>query len=241
LILVIQRPLHRNKIEEQLRRLETSAAIPKLNDAYDDVYKMNTEGGYEELAAKTLKWVLCSFEPLHIDVLVSAVAVTVDGRWDETFAKDSMLNRFCSNFIITDDSGMVRFAHLSVREYLERHRSEYSPLQSHTQAGVSCLSFMLQPVFQSSAVTAGQPPPREQFREYANLYWPYHCEEARESRKTGDLQTLFSNFMLKPQPPCLGWFKILPEFLASYSEYEIPRKRLEVGLNPPGTFFLACK
>ncbi|KAI9772499.1 MAG: hypothetical protein M1840_000704 [Geoglossum simile] len=240
LVLVIQRPLHRTKIEERLKRLETSTAVPDLNKTYDDVYDMNTEGGYGELAAKAFKWVLCSFEPLHIDVLVSAVAIFADGRWDETFTKDSMLNRFCSNFIITDDSGIVRFAHLSVREYLEQHRSGlYSPLQSHTQAAVSCLSLMLQPVPDSSAMTAAKRPPWREFREYANLYWPYHCEKARESRKVGDLQKLFSSFVLIPQPPYLRWLEILPKLL-DLERYGFPADRLRVVSNPPDAFFLAC-
>jgi hypothetical protein len=234
---VKRKPLHRNKIRAQLKALEASAALPNLNEVYSQVYEMNTEGGYEEYAAKALKWVLCSFEPLSIDALVSAVAVTVDSGRDETATKDAILNRYCSNFIVIDDAGMVRFAHVSVKEYLEKKRSEYSPLQCHTQAAVSCLAYMLRPERESSANIAEE----ARFEKYANVYWPYHCEEARDSRKTGDLQRLFSNFVLKPQPPCLRWFTTLDEYLGPSWLLSAQRQRLKKALKAPSTFFLACK
>ena len=76
---------------------------------------------------KAFKWVLCSFRPLALEALIQAIAMNVDGSVDHVI-DESFVLQLCTNFIVVTKSGIVRFAHRSVKEYI---------LHSHALAGSS--------------------------------------------------------------------------------------------------------
>ena len=58
----------------KLDKLLNGSVHPTLKEAYDEIYKMNTDDQphSQALAVKALKWVLCSFRPLSTNELADA-------------------------------------------------------------------------------------------------------------------------------------------------------------------------
>jgi hypothetical protein len=136
---------------------------------------------------------------------------------------------------------MVQFAHISVREYLEKRKmGDYSHITAHTQAAESCLAFLQQPDFNFDTVT-NYPPGN--FAKYAAEYWPFYCEAVATRRASGNLKYLFDKFLDVSSTQLLSWMTPLPRFyndVYSSSQESSPKNRLEAIARGNCRFFLAC-
>jgi Ankyrin repeats (3 copies) len=133
-----------------------------------------------DLAIRTIKWLMCSFRPLTGDELVSAVTLVLDQPSELDITLDMVLDS-CKHLIVQDEDGIVKFAHLSVEEYLQSFllngRQEFSLQESHAQASISCLLYL--------SVRSRKPeerPKKYSFHAYALMYWAAHCTECSEVR-----------------------------------------------------------
>ena len=117
-----------------------------------------------EIAIQCLKWLLCAKRPLRPHELIEALLLGVSDR--TTVCTTSELLDVCRNLIIYDGGlDILRFAHLSVKQYLET-RPEFDLHRLNALATTSCL-FILREL----------PPPNFEnsgFFEYAILYWATH-------------------------------------------------------------------
>jgi ankyrin repeat protein len=246
-----ERPIfHPVDIKMKLEKLLSCSVHPTLKDAYDEIYKMNTDNQpYSRiLAAKAFKWVLCSFRPLSANELADAVAVNTDGTSDQDVGRDYVL-KICSNFIIADTSDIVQFAHLSVREYLEQRNSgesqtqEYSPIQAHTQSAETCLAYMNRVNMTEFTRESGFPSYTMAFPGYVMMYWPMHCEMASENRGKGHLKALFTEFTsgCEENPKLMQWITELPRLSNLLPSFNDERYLLQSAISsPPSPFFMAC-
>jgi len=84
------------------------------------------------VAKRTLNWILCSQAHLSTKQFIAAVSGDFfDQPGSATLTIDEILD-VCCNLVVHDErADTFRFAHLSVREYLE-DRAEYSKLEIHT-------------------------------------------------------------------------------------------------------------
>ncbi|PGH09227.1 hypothetical protein AJ79_05756 [Helicocarpus griseus UAMH5409] len=196
-----RRILHIKDFKEKLGKLKRNPGLSTLNQAYDDIYEMNTadQPHSRALAKKTLNCVLYSFEPLDISALVQAVAIEQDGSLDLANIHEDYVLDICSNFILKDRAGKVHLSHVSVREYLVQRCSsdgrihEFYPAQGHEILAMAASPEML-------------------FRLYAVCFWPYHCEELT-TRSEGIFGRIFSQFA-SSRGKISNWF----EFVARISE-----------------------
>ena len=153
---------------------------------------MNTqEQPYQRgLAIKALQWVYCAFKPLSIEDLAQAVALDSDGNTD-TVVTGSFLLQICGSFIIVTNSGSVKFAHRSVKEYLTHSGLtdsggwKFSLSNAHAQVAETCLLFLLS--FEDASKWANLPTNFHEeafglrltgFEMYACFFWASHCENA---------------------------------------------------------------
>ena len=133
-----------------LRTLKIPAAVrirlgelPKdLRDTYDEIYKLKVVSDVEEqssVAESAFKLLLALQTSLgHRDFLHALSFCSVD----EVHLSTEELLDLCCNFLVLDNElDVFRFAHLSVREYLET-KSEYSPESSHALAAQFCLRYL---------------------------------------------------------------------------------------------------
>ena len=113
-----------------------------LREAYNDTYEMKLESYVEEqrLITKSAFMLLLSLhESLEQKDFLHALSFCSDDRI--TVSAEDLLD-LCFGFLVLDsEQNVYRFAHLSVREFLET-KSDYSPESSHALAAQFCLRYL---------------------------------------------------------------------------------------------------
>ena len=132
----ILRPLKRDEdVRTRLGRL------PKeLEQLYLEVYNNLISGQGEvgrSIIDNALRWLLCAQKELRSSEFLMAVVANLEIS-DGNINVDSLLD-LCSNFIVYDEGlDIFRFAHLSVREYLEQ-KPEFTRVSCYSLAAKCCL------------------------------------------------------------------------------------------------------
>ncbi|KAI4249937.1 MAG: hypothetical protein L6R42_008855 [Xanthoria sp. 1 TBL-2021] len=110
------------------------------------------------LAMKTLRWLLCARAPLQPSTLVEMLQSSGS---DDPLHVEEVLG-LCCNLVVLDDSlDLFRFAHASVREYLEL-QPRFSSQDTNLQAAQECLR-------QVASI-----PKASYFTRYARRFWVDH-------------------------------------------------------------------
>ena len=248
--------------------MQVQSSHASLTAIYRDLFSLNTqEQPYRRaLAIKALQWVFCAFKPLTIEGLAQAVALGSDGSTD-TVVTGSFLLQICGSFIIVTNSGSVRFAHRSVKEYLTHSgltgfgglRSSLS--NAHAQVAETCLSFLLS--FEDASKWARLPTNIHEeavdlsltgFEMYACFFWASHCEKTRTHGSWLRADHLFDRFVslrletIRESTVTLAstafqrWISLLWRVFQTDSNLEdLMRHRLEDAISdPPTPSFTAC-
>jgi hypothetical protein len=123
------------EIRDRLGRLP-----PKLEQLYSAIYQemlLDVTGIRAEVIQHVFKWLLCARHQLSTAGMISLVRQK-SSRQFQDLTEDHILE-FCRNFV-TRDTGLntFRFAHLSVREYLEK-QPEYASSSCHALIAECCL------------------------------------------------------------------------------------------------------
>lgn len=174
---------------------------PRLEELYSELYDVVSKksGEYERLIFRNvLIWLLCARRTLHSREFLFAVS-TIPNKPAISVSKDLVL-KLCNNFVIFDAQlDTFRFAHLSVREFLDS-RQEYKETVANAIAAEICLihSLSLSPDLATkkfvstqlqSANTRSEWP--SIFNEYSDTYWAVHCQLAHDERMSGNLGNVF--------------------------------------------------
>ena len=174
------------KLPTDLRKLYQETFNQKL-ESYEQVERSTTEGA--------MRLLLCLQEPLPSDDFVLALSYSTEHQVE--LCSDTILD-LCSDFIVIDNElDVFRFAHLSVREFLESLEG-YEPHRNHAIAVGCCLRYLC-----SSTVLATMPVFDDmkeiflgRFHFYSCLYWPVHLFESKDCLLLLPLQALAQNFMI---------------------------------------------
>ena len=106
---------------------------------------------HSRYAPKVLKWVFYATRPLQIDELMEAVAFDLqDQEWISDNIPDSTsVISSCANLVFLDELDLcVRFAHPSVKQYLEKHGSDrvlaypIDQKQGELECGEFCVAYL---------------------------------------------------------------------------------------------------
>ncbi|KAH7109298.1 hypothetical protein B0J11DRAFT_238031 [Dendryphion nanum] len=195
-------------VDRRLTKLENSEAPPVelLLDAYEELYKYALGSEDEvsrQLVVKTvMKWVLCSFRPLHAETLCYAVALQPDGTIDEDITSDDIL-AYCSNFLVQTSGKVVKLAHLSVRQFFEERKlEEFSGPQQHLCVAIASLQRVHSRTASQGAeitsvfdfISLFRPQGHEEvmmdlddglgtYNYYTDNFWSMHCRAASPSEE----------------------------------------------------------
>lgn len=139
------------KVDEDIRS-KLGRLPPKLQQLYLEIYSrlINQPGeAGQSIVRNVLKWLLCARRQMKNYEFRIAVAGNLFLR-PEDLEKEHILD-LCQNLVIFDDGlDVFRFAHLSVREFLEQ-QPEYNQNSCHALAAEVC---MLQLMESSTHVAA---------------------------------------------------------------------------------------
>ena len=221
-----------------------------LERAYDEILdRINAQKGRTpEIARRSFLWVMCSRQPLTPGMLVQAVCQDPETR--STNLVDININivlEACRGLLMIDQSGVCRFSHLSVQEYLETCR--YSNGQAHLVVGTVCLQMLLDltnwQILESWLSGGGdlrnsfydRGPAEGAFRNiipfsksilrYAVAHWPDHVRLHAEECVDDFLRSLLKEFLGSPKEGStayLSWSRAcslysskIPQFILSPS------------------------
>ena len=165
-----QRVKHEEDIQIELQKLPRS-----LKQSYDLVYDqiMNSSDTTRFIATRALQWLLYAQRKLTTREFVSAISFNSQGRRIRVDAQDIL--DICSSFLTLDEElDTFRFAHMSVREYLES-RPDYIELEIHTMILNSCLETYAAVLAHWEFRTV-LPEAHRLFQNYATTSWALHFE-----------------------------------------------------------------
>ena len=185
---------------------------PKLEQLYQEIFEKNLlkypgEVG-RSIINNILRWLLCAQRQMKSSEFCTAVVLNTMPA--EELTKEHVLD-LCHGFIEFDNSLEVfRFAHLSVREFLEKH-DEYMASPCHLIAAETCLLHFIG-LSESSAAKAflqqsytldvcGKATSTAAmlggFHTYATMFWARHCQSIGEEgrMKNARFERIFRFFL----------------------------------------------
>ncbi|KAI9763081.1 MAG: hypothetical protein M1840_000928 [Geoglossum simile] len=180
-------------LEDDLR--EEMGKLPRgLADSYSMIYEQISESGprSRSVALRALKWLMCAERRLSAAEFIAAVSTDSEGV--HTKISGSQMLDICCNLIVLDiHLDVFRFAHLSVREYLEG-RWKNATASAHAMAAERCLLVCLANS-RFNHLTSDAMLANRTFENYAVLYWAVHCQMSGERLLSeGRLGEMFREF-----------------------------------------------
>ena len=201
---------------------------PKLEQLYLEVYNIliSAPGDFSQsIIDNALKWLICAQKELRSLEFLRAVAANLEIS-DGEISIDNLLD-LCNNFVVYDEGlDVFRFAHLSVREFLEK-RPEFAKISCNSLAAECCL---LQIIASSNSthtdhLMSGSHFLRlrgnlsltrrsfyTSFPEHANKSWMKYCQsippsDRSDTTKVGRLFWFFLSDQSGPSSPLNAWVR----------------------------------
>ena len=176
--------------------------LPKTLEAtYERIYKTILEEDEEglEVVKRALMWVMCSQRPLASQEWARV------SYWPKSADEDTgayPLLKMCRNLVTLDSkSQVVRFAHLSVQEYLEK-LDDFTAEKPNSMAASVCLSALL-------SEETSTPSPFGEASRYHVAYWMEHVSRCTGSQDVLDLVRSFLGTPVKPGQAYRNWLQIV--------------------------------
>ncbi|KIM92814.1 hypothetical protein OIDMADRAFT_107066 [Oidiodendron maius Zn] len=182
-------------VRERLGRLP-----PKLEDLYVELHEKISKypaDADRRIARNVFVWLLCAQRRLNSAEFLSAVSICPASRFCQ-LSKDQVLD-ICCNLVVFDTTlDTFRFAHLSVREFLERQQ-EYDRTTINSLAAETCLLELIRDspdptvnmfLSQYGATLRRDVPSVSDFKTYPTIYWATHCQLAGPRRDKGSTSPL---------------------------------------------------
>ena len=175
--------------------------LPKtLEETYTKIYETISREDSEELEVtkRALMWLMCSRRPLSSQEWASV------SYWpepaDQDIGADPLLD-MCHNLVtMGNQSQVVRFAHLSVQEYLEK-LDDFTAEKANSMAARFCLSVLL-------SDEKSIPPLLGKAFDYSAGYWMEHASQCTSSLDVFDLLRGFLGTPAKPGRAYCNWFRL---------------------------------
>jgi hypothetical protein len=217
-------------IRERLGRLP-----PKLEDLYLSIYEKcrNYPAEADRRISKiALALLLGAQRTLSSAEFLDIMSMTPDGHLDN-ISKDQVLD-ICCNLVVFDGTlDTFRFAHLSVREFLEK-QPEYAITSVHSIIAEICLH-QLMAVVQYYAI--------KNSLIYPTFHWATHCELAGLRRCDPPLRDLLRRFMSNESDlnsPFVKWIYMLDYNSMRDEGREVEEKLRDTRAKSVRTLFIAC-
>jgi ankyrin repeat protein len=135
------------------------------------------------VAQKTLQWLLYAQSQLSCEQLIEAVK---NGR--SSSLNTSEILDLCGNLIVIDSElNIFRFAHLSVREFLESH-TDFTAQQVQPEIAKQCLRISFDSLADQNVSSVRWK--QGTIQTYAALYWPIHSYHSRRSMPVDLIEAL---------------------------------------------------
>lgn len=219
-------------------------SLPKtLNESYEIIYQEIKNAGEtsQQIADRAMKWLLCSKRRLEASELIAAVSINADGEYTPLTIR-GLLDICCNLLVLDEELKTFRFAHLSVREYLQLN-AKFNEVETNTLVLERCIDIYLSELNQQPERIVEQ---NDILREYAAFCWTLHCQNIGnnpgEKVKSKIKEFLFqSNYEIAPS--LQSWISDVKGSYKSILDLDDPLRDLmsEIFTSPPPSpLMLAC-
>lgn len=155
-------------LEELTRLPQTLAGMYSL--ILENISQIEQHG--RSIAETVLKWLLCAFD--SSSAIIIAACSAENSRECRTLSVHDVLD-VCSNLVIYDEAlDRFRFAHLSVREFLESQPG-YTSSEVNQSVAKKLLQILMSPRSENLKIV--------RLYEYATCHWTYHYHKVEEQRR----------------------------------------------------------
>lgn len=214
--------------------------LPKtLNDSYQLIYERIISAGElsQQIAERALKWLLCSKRRLSPSELIAAITVNPDGECIPLNERE-LLDSCCNLVVLDEELKTFRFAHLSVREYLERLKT-FNSTETNTLVLQRCVDVCMFEQQNHSDLAVRQ---NKNIESYAIRYWPFHCQSLGTNPED-QIKNHVKNFLIKESdlaPSFQKW--CLNTKVERYFPEDSDLGKLGACFSsPPSLLFLTCR
>ncbi|KAI9853467.1 MAG: hypothetical protein M1824_001230 [Vezdaea acicularis] len=240
-----ERIKHENDIRQELGRLPES-----LKALYKIVYErvMRSAPTSQSTAEKTMKWLLGAKCPLRTHELIAAVSVDNKGRILK-ISTEELLDMCCNLITVDSELDIFRFAHLSVKEYLEQDRPEFSVLEIDALITERCIdTYTHASRSKRLSVGEGNDAVSKQnciLKSYATIYWPFHYRNIEREDLQDQCKEKIREFLFydgQATEPFATWMQDTYKVSETLRWDHPLRESLRASLSsPPTPLFLACQ
>ncbi|KAJ5131543.1 uncharacterized protein N7515_007582 [Penicillium bovifimosum] len=185
-------------VRAALRELSQGCNEYAYDDAYDKAIK-RIQGQFTEqteLAIQTLSWLTCARRPLNSLELQHALAIErgESALDEENISEIEDIIAVCAGLVtVENESGIIRLAHYTTREYLERKKPSIFP-NAENEISSLCVTYLSFDIFGSGSRNSDEAFEARlrsyPFYSYAADHWGDHV------RLAGDLQSGVIEFLL---------------------------------------------
>lgn len=234
--------LCRMKLEADVRAAMPKLSSDTLESLYADTFERISTGETfaRKIAIQAFSLLMCLQEPLSPAAFLTAIAMADPHHRHLEFNLSDLLDT-CFNLVVLDSKlNVLRFAHVSVQEFLES-KPDLAPCCNHRLAAMSCLNVCTQ---YSPAETGLPLCSKEVFYHYGALYWAEHFRLAGATSGTDELFQTLKEFVFNDDEISLsfiGWIDDIREFSKALSR-DHPLKTA-TGAAPSANYsplFIAC-
>lgn len=182
---------HVLQFREPKKRLIAIDTVPSnMSSAYGDIIKRieTSRPGDKELATRIFSWICRSMRPLSMEELLEALVVeeleadlTLEGVLQDKLSPADVIE-CCKSLVIHEkSSGLVRFTHFTVQEYIESNAQEILPMETHLAK--TCLAYLAFPEFDElkSRSELRHLLSKYRFGRYVGMFWDDHTRGEAES------------------------------------------------------------
>jgi ankyrin repeat protein/predicted acetyltransferase len=229
------------EVENELGRLPRDLAR-----TYDQIYKRIQDDVHSApWALNALMWILGAEEPLSPDEWAGGVSWALprpDGN-PPTLETPVLLD-VCQNLVVHDGQrNVMRFAHLSVREFLETRDLDLQAGEMAAEMAASaCLAVLLYPHTLKVKPTAYAD--FTPFHRYSIRYWPEHVLRCDDNGPTPHLSSTlgaFTGSFDHPADAYIHWFKAATTMSDDDVDNYIFRRKIQrLRSTPPNPLFAAA-
>jgi predicted acetyltransferase len=227
------------EVEEELGKLPDDLAA-----TYDQIYKrIKNDARTSPWALKALMWILGAEELLSPDGWaggVSWASLRPDGNPPKL--EMAVLLDVCQNLVVHDaQQNVMRFSHLSVREFLE---TKAPGRQAAEMAASACLAVLQHPHTLNTRPTASTD--FTAFHRYSIRYWPEHVRQCDDNEPTPQLSSTLSAFMgssVRAADAYIHWLEAATTMSHGYNGFKnlTLRNRIQrLWSTPPNPLFAAA-
>ena len=224
----------------------------KLEDLYLELYEKLTKtsaNADREVTINAFSWLLCAQRTLKSGEFLAALSMTPRRQFN-LLTKEHILE-MCSNMVVFDSTlDMFRFAHLSVREFLEKH-PDFTIEATNALAAERCLLNVLNTVdnpatkrfvskYRQDSLNSAF---SDALEHYSIVYWAPHCQLAANRRTAGVINDFLCHFLSNesdPRSAVVVWTNSIKKWFDEFSiEWELRRRLKDIDAKEGRALFIA--